>query len=239
MMEQVLTEEETKAENHETKAEEKAVVSEPDEQLPEMETESPAESVEQVDEDAKTIESNTEETIESGWQEVAQKLMELEKLFEERIAHTTFEEQSRVNMHKELQQYKEGMYGRIMQPLLMDIIALREDMLKTVSWLEKKSPEERIVSLEDFAEYPKGELSWLLEKYDVNSYQSEAGSEFSAHRHKAVKTLATDKKDEHGKIAFSLSNGYKYNDRVIYTERVVRYVYEEPNAAETEENNNE
>ena len=185
--------------------------------------------------DAAAVAGEETDKAESKLQEVAEKLASLEKLFEARISYTTFEEQSRVNMHKELQKYKEGMYGRIMQPLLMDIIGLREDMLKTIAGCEKRAPEEQAIPLADFSAYANQDLTWLLEKYDVNSYQSEAGSEFSAHRHKTAKTVLTEEEGKHGKIAYSLSNGYEYNGRVIYLERVARYVYKKPQTELTEE----
>ena len=161
-------------------------------------------------------------------EEIASRLTKLEELFSQRIAHTDFEENSRQIMHKELEAYKSDMYASLLKPLLMDVIEVREDIFKTTARYESKPEEEQVLPLSKFMEYATMDLASLLEKYDVEDWQSNPGDDFRPGRQKGQKKVPTNEKNLHGKIAKSLSRGYLCKGKVIRPERVSLYVYEAP-----------
>lgn len=193
-------------------------------------------SVEDSDEIEKTGKDDEKETgLEKNMviDRIVEKIGKLEKLFEERIRFTDFEENSRKEMYAELQKYKTGLYSEMVKPLLREIIDVRESMLKAVAKyqnMEEKNAEKILAELKSYAD---DDILSLLENYGVEIYQSEPGNDFSATKQRLRKPFVkTTEAELQGKIAESLSFGYTYNGQTIYGEWVKRYIYEASNQKE-------
>lgn len=178
----------------------------------------------------KAVEDKLKEEVSennTGTEKVLKKIDELEKLFEERIRFTDFEENSRKEMYSELQKHKAGLFSEMVKPLLREIIDVRESMLKAVAKYQNEEEKNSEKILAEFKSYADDDILSLLENYGVEVYQSEPGNDFSATKQRLRKPFVkTTEAKLQGKIAESLSSGYTYNGQTIYGEWVKRYIYE-------------
>lgn len=166
-------------------------------------------------------------------QEILKQIELLNNMFETRIMHTDHEEKIVDQMHKELQKYKEDMYAQLIRPILLDVIEVRDSIMRmTVTYLSKPEGEQSIPN-KTFSDYAF-DLQDILEKNSVEIYRSEVGDDFTPIKQRAVKKVSTLDENLHGKIAESLSCGYSYNGRTISAEKINVYFYEKP----VEENEN-
>ncbi|SHM31633.1 nucleotide exchange factor GrpE [Ruminococcus flavefaciens] len=177
--------------------------------------------------------------IESFCQNFSTQLSDLEQLFSKRIMHADYEDKVIDQMHSELQKYKEDMYAQLVRPILLDIIEVRDSILRIAATYQSKPEGERDIPNKTFSDYSY-DLQDILEKNNVEIYRSKIGDDFIPIRQRAMKKEVTHDESLHGKIAESLSCGYCYNGRVISAEKVSVYYYEklEETKIESEENAN-
>ena len=160
-------------------------------------------------------------------QQLSKQISSMEELFKKRISYTDYEEKIVNQMHAELQKYKDDLYSQMIRPIFADVIEVREFILnKSAEYYQSmdNKPED---SLKKIFDYLLGFLKNILEKNNVEIYQSECGELFDPRKHRIVKKEKTDDKLLHGKIAKRQSCGYRYCGRVIYTEKVMVYFYEQ------------
>lgn len=148
----------------------------------------------------------------------------LETLFNKRIMHADYEDKVIDQLHGELQKYKGDLYAQLIRPILLDIIAVRDSIMRNVSIYSGKPEGERDIPNKMFADYAY-ELQDILEKYNVEVYSSAEGDNFIPMKQRVVKKEIIDDESLHGKIAESLSSGYSYEGRVISNEKVSVYFY--------------
>ena len=165
--------------------------------------------------------------------QISGQLESLSELFQKRIMYAAHEEKVIDQMHKELQRYKEGLYVQLVRPILLDIIEVRDSIIRVGAVYRDKPEEEQAIPIKTFSDYADYDLQDILEKYNVEIYRSQPGDSFSPMRQRAVKKVTTEEEALHGKVAESLSCGYSYDGRVLSAEKVSVYTYEKP--AENEE----
>ena len=170
---------------------------------------------------------NLEEILET----LSQKMDQMNQLFVQKIQHTAHEEQIVDQMHAELQKYKSDMYAQLVRPILLDMIGIRDSIQKMTADLSAKG--EDTVPLKTFSDYAF-DIQDVLEKNNITIYDSEEGEEFIPVKHRAIKKVPTPVEELHGKIAESLSSGYDYMGKNISPEKVVIYVYKNPEETEGE-----
>lgn len=177
--------------------------------------------------------------IESFCQNFSTQLSDLEQLFSKRIMHADYEDKVIDQMHSELQKYKEDMYAQLVRPILLDIIEVRDSILRIAATYQSKPEGERDIPNKTFADYSY-DLQDILEKNNVEIYRSKAGDDFSPIKQRVIKKEVTHDEGLHGKIAESLSSGYSYTGRIISAEKVSVYYYEknEETINESEETEN-
>jgi len=185
--------------------------------------------------------SSNLELLQSEVAKIAEQTAELTKLFKARILHSEYETKVVDGMHKELQKYKEDMYSQLVRPILLDVINMRDSILRVAAEHMKKPEGEQSVSLKTFELYSYDAME-ILEKNNIEAYKSEADIAFIPVRQRVVSKTPTADKELHGKVAQSLSDGYSYMGKTIAPEKVAVYVYEEsqnPPPPEAVENNNQ
>ncbi len=169
--------------------------------------------------------------------ETQKKLLEsidsLNNLFNARIMHTDHEEKIVDQMHKELQKYKEDMYAQLVRPILLDVIEVRDSIMRMAATYLAKPEGEQNIPNKTFSDYAY-DLQDILEKNAVEIYRSKSGDDFTPIKQRVVKKVATADESLHGKVAESLSCGYSYNDRTISAEKITIYYYEKPVEQENE-----
>ena len=152
-------------------------------------------------------------------------LSSMETLFNKRIMHADYEDKVIDQLHAELQKYKEDLYSQLARPILLDIIEMRDSIMRVAAEYLKKPEGQQSIPNHVFEGYTY-DLQDILEKNNVEVYRSKKGDNFIPVRQKAVKKEATDDEGLHGKIAESLSSGYCYGGRVISAESVSVYFYQ-------------
>lgn len=157
---------------------------------------------------------------------LSDKMDSLNRLFSEKMRHTQHEEQIVTQMHTELQKYKEDMYAQLIRPVLLDIIEVRDSILRMADTYVKKPEGEQDIPNETFAKYAF-DIQDILEKNGTEIYKSKPEDDFVPVKQRAIKKVVTGKNELHGKVAESLSCGYNYNGRTISAEKIAVYYYEE------------
>lgn len=165
--------------------------------------------------------------------ELNEKMDQMNLLFRQKIQHTTHEEKIVDQMHAELQKYKDDMYAQLVRPILLDIIEIRDSIRRVSENFASKPEEERVIPLKTFSDYTF-DIQDVLEKNNITIYDSEAGDDFNALKHRAIKKVTTPVEELHGKIAESLSSGYEYLGKTISPEKVAVYIYQKPENTEGE-----
>jgi len=158
---------------------------------------------------------------------LSEQLAALEKLFNTRIMHAAHEDRIIEQMHKELQQYKNDLYSQLVRPILMDIIDVRDSIMRLAAVYRAKPEGEQNIPNKTFADYSY-DLQDILEKNNVEIYRSNPGDAFVPVRQRVIKKVPTADESLHGKVAETMTCGYSYNGRVISPEKISIYYYEKP-----------
>lgn len=234
MLGSTLTEDST--EDSTAVADEEVILQEVVEETSECVETSEAETVKPNDEQKEYKTDDGLSVISEGLQELSNKVEQMNQLFMQKIAHTTHEEKIVDQMHAELQRYKQDMYAQLVRPILLDIIEMRDSILRMSVNFAAKPEGEQNIPLKTFSDYAY-DVQDILEKNNITIYDSKEGDEFSPIKQKAIKKVITPVEELHGKIAESLSSGYEYLGRPISPEKVVVYVYQKPVSEEGDTNN--
>ena len=174
--------------------------------------------------------SKTDYTLEQileGTHCVSEQVAALTHIFNDKIMHSAHEEKIVDQMHRELQKYKEDMYAQLIRPILLDIIEVRDSIMRVSAVYRAKSEDEQSIPNQTFSDYAY-DLQDILEKHNVEIYRSQIGDSFTPIKQRAVKKVSTPNQSLHGKIAESISCGYSYNGRTISAEKVSIYYFEKP-----------
>lgn len=149
----------------------------------------------------------------------------LNKLFQARIRYTDHEEKVIDQMHKELQKYKEDMYAQLVRPILLDVIEVRDSILRmSGAYLTKPEGEQNIPN-KVFADYAL-DLQDILEKNQVEVYRSKPRDSFEPLKQRIIKKVVIQDETMHGRVAESLSCGYSYKGQAISPEKIAIYFWE-------------
>ena len=188
-----------------------------------------SDSKENVSDDGSTL-----TRIELICEHLSEQISAMETLFSKRIMHTEYEDKIIDQMHSELQRYKEDLYSQMIRAILLDVIEVRDSIMRNaVTYLAKPKGEQSIPN-DIFATYAC-DLQNILEKNNVEIYRSNSGDSFVPLKQRVVKKEITDYESLHGKIAESLSNGYNFGGRVISAEKVSVYLYQKTEKDEGED----
>lgn len=128
-------------------------------------------------------------------------------------------------LHDELEYYKKDSAGRFAEQLIKAVIKVRNNMKKVI-----KSERWQGMPLEDVKkeyEYAFDDLTDLLEMQNVDEFEAKEGDIFDGTRQQASKIEITDNPELDKKVKISLSPGFTKDGKVIITERVVVYKYQE------------
>ena len=181
------------------------------------------------------VDNDAIKTLLNGVTKLGEQINGLSKLFEAKILHTDHEEKIVDQMHKELQRYKEDMYSQLVRPILLDIIEIRDSILRIALAHQSKPDGEQSIPLKTFEMYAS-DVQEILEKNSIEIYKSEINTAFVPIRQRVAKKISTSDESLHGKIAESQSDGYSYMEKTIVPEKVAIYFYE-PQQIKTESNN--
>ena len=170
---------------------------------------------------------NSLDAVTKAVEELSKKMDDMNALFVQKIQHTTHEEKIVDQMHSELQKYKDDMYSQLVRPILLDIIDVRDSILRMSKSYALKPEGEQSVPLKVFSDYAY-DVQDILEKNNISIYEGSEGDDFVPIKQRPVKKIETAVSELHGKVAESLSPGYDYMGKTISPEKVAVYLYKEP-----------
>lgn len=176
------------------------------------------------------------EQLNQTQQQLAERMGALNELFSQRILYAAHEEKIVDQMHRELQKYKEDLYAQLLRPILLDIVEVRDSILRIAATYLARPEGEQSIPNKTFSDYSY-DLQDILEKNNVEIYHSAGGDTFTPIRQRVIKKVPTADESLHGKVAESLSSGYSYGSKILSPEKISVYIYEKP--AENCENVND
>ena len=186
-----------------------------------------------IEKNSETEPTDSVDTILQAIGSLTEKVEQLGKQFDAKIMHTTHEEKIVDQMHAELQKYKEDMYAQLVRPILMDIIEVRDSIMRMSKTFSERPEAEQVVPLKTFSDYAF-DVQDILEKNNITIYKSNEGDTFTPIKQRVIKKVNTPVEELHGKIAESLSDGYEYMGKTLSPERVAIYVCDETENKEGE-----
>lgn len=158
--------------------------------------------------------------------ELSNKIESMNTLFLKKIQHTECEEKILDQMHAELGKYKEDLYSQLVRPILLDIIEVRDSITRMTAIYKNKPEGEQDIPNKLFSDFAY-DIQDILERQEVELYNSLTGDEFQPGKQRAIKRVPTTQADLHGKIAESMSSGYIYRQRILSPEKVSIYYFQE------------
>lgn len=165
-----------------------------------------------------------EEVLNAQYQ-ILEQMDALNKLFNAKIMRNVHEEKIVDQMHKELTKYKEDMYAQLIRPILLDVIDVRDSIMRMAAAYLAKPEGEQSIPNKTFFDYSY-DLQDILEKNNVEIYRSKSGDKFEPSRQRIIKKILTQDENMHGVVAESLSCGYQYKGRTISAEKIAVYFFE-------------
>ena len=153
------------------------------------------------------------------------KLVKMNELFMNKIQNIDFERNVTDKLHKELQEYKNDLYFKLIKPFVIDLINIRESIRRNLINFTELTEENKIELLRSYSE----EIEISLENNDIEIYETnlEEDNSLNTQKQKIVKQTEVSEKELHGKVIKAISNGYKYQGKVIFPEKVEVSVYKE------------
>ncbi len=154
--------------------------------------------------------------------ELAAHIEDLQRLFAARILHAEAEGQANARLHSELQAHKNDLYGKLVKPVLSDVLTVREHVLKLSAHHRQRAAEEQAVSLPTFESFAD-DLAQILEENDVEIRRSEPGALYDPQWHQVVGKVDTDDIAIHRTIATVVGDAYSFQGRPLARQRVTVY----------------
>jgi molecular chaperone GrpE (heat shock protein) len=182
-------------------------------------------SAEPVDSGESSALASNLDSISDELTALVKKAEKLEELFNQKILRSQQESQIIDQMHAELQEYKNDLYMKMIRPILIDLIELREHILKLSSDLEGKP-------LRVFSSFSY-DLAQTLENNGVTIYQAQIGELFDPRKHKVVEKVFTGEEGQDKTIASLIGEGYSYSDRPLSAQKVRVFSFDESAAEST------
>lgn len=137
----------------------------------------------------------------------------------------------------ELQKLREGLYEKILKPLLCDVIDIADDIHRMLRAYASKS--EETVQIEKFMsvlEIYESDIEDILGKYGVDVYSCPEEL-FNPQKQKIVKIVQTDDADKNRCVAERITKGFALDGKMIRPERVNVYKYQEQENSQEEKDN--
>lgn len=166
---------------------------------------------------------------ETGWlphlQAIGTKLEALHQDFETKLKYDAAKDRQLDALHKELQAHREDLYFKILRPVLMDLIAMYDDLHSIARHEDGRNPadvsegETRMRrNLASFVDT----IEEILERYGVSAY-SEEGDTVSPQRQRSIKQVEISDPGQDRRIAERLRVGFRYGDKVLRPEIVATF----------------
>lgn len=163
----------------------------------------------------------------------------LSEQFKARISKTDYEEATLKRISDELDEHRSGLYRKIVEPLINEVIDVHQDMSATIASYRRKAEEGDRDDLaarirRDLDEF-RLMLGDILRNWNVEVWRPEPGEPLEPLRCRAVRAVPTGDRDCHRTVAESLTCGYAFEGKILRPAQVVAFTYKPKPEAESEE----
>ena len=150
--------------------------------------------------------------------------------FQGKLKYDQHKEKIIDNLHNELQEHKNDLLKRLLQPMMMDVIQTIDDVNKLIHhYRQKEAAKIEPQKLLELMESIPDDLEHLLYRQGVESFQC-LEPVFNPIRQRAIKTVPTSDQAKDKMIIQSLRNGYEWEGKILRPEMVEVYVYSDSKA---------
>ena len=158
-------------------------------------------------------------------QAIGTQLEALHQDFETKLKYDEAKDRQFDALHKELQAHRDDLYFKILRPVLMDLIAMYDDLHSIARHEDGRNPadlsdgEVRMRrNLASFADT----IEEILERYGVTAFTDE-GDTVLPQRQRSIKQVETSGVGQDRRIAERLRKGFCHGDKVLRPEIVATY----------------
>ena len=162
----------------------------------------------------------------------------LSEQFKARISKTDYEEATLKRISDELDEQRSGLYRKIVEPLINEVIDVHQDMSATIASYRRKAEEGDRDDLaarirRDLDEF-RLMLGDILCNWNVEVWRPEPGEPLEPLRCRAVRAVPTGDRDCHRTVAESLTCGYAFEGKILRPAQVVAFTYKSKPEAESD-----
>lgn len=162
----------------------------------------------------------------------------LSEQFKARISKTDYEEATLKRISDELDEHRSGLYRKIVEPLINEVIDVHQDMSATIASYRRKAEEGDRDDLaarirRDLDEF-RLMLGDILRNWNVEVWRPEPGEPLEPLRCRAVRAVPTGDRDCHRTVAESLTCGYAFEGKILRPAQVVAFTYKPKPEAESD-----
>lgn len=158
----------------------------------------------------------------------------LERQFESKLKYDQTKDRVIDSLHQELQQYRQGLHFVLLRPVLVDLIALYDDLgqIADSSAADAAESSAMQVMLRNLVSF-QATVEEILWRQDVEAFTVE-GHTFDGKRQRSIHVEPTSDKDQDRWVARRLRKGFAYQERVLRPEIVTTYRFAGDAAASPE-----
>lgn len=170
-----------------------------------------------------------EDGVEAALAALEARVGRLSDQFETRIKKSDYEDAMLKRLSDELDEHRNDLYRKIVEPLINEVISMHEGMTRTVMLFRRKAGEEGLSGIAGelkyaFEEYWKV-LGDILRTWNVEVWSPAVGDEMEPGRCRAVRGVPTDDKARHRTVAEVVTPCYLLDGKVLSAAQVAAYAY--------------
>ena len=158
---------------------------------------------------------------------IMENLQELAQQFREKIAVDAHKEKLFDDLHREVQQYKNGALEDVSRHMELDIIQLIDSLCKTIDAFAAAELGDAAQKIWNLLQGTETDLRDILYRQGIDPYQT-PGDDVDVTRQTIVATVPTDNPEQDRKLCARLAPGWHKNgqEKPLRPERVTVYLYE-------------
>jgi len=174
--------------------------------------------------------------FQAGLEKIMVSITGLQQSFNAKIRFDASKERIIDSLHKELQDYRDGLHAKILRPVFLDLIAMHDDLRNLVRFnnnLDQESGEAALRLRQNLVSFQQS-IEDVLEKHGVTGYE-EPGDLYSAQRQRALRTENTDDAAMDRIVSERIRKGFEYDGKVLRPEIVNIYKFNGTTQKSTQE----
>lgn len=181
----------------------------------------------------------SDEQVFSRLDNIEGKLDLLFREFQGKLKYDSHKDKIIDELHRELQDYKDGMIKKHLKSMIMDLIKIIDNIRRLTEHYKAQNPSnadpKKLIRL---LENIPSDLEDLCHLQGVEPYTCK-GKNFDATRQRVLKKIETKDIVKDKTIAMSLRPGYEWDEKIIRPELVAVYVYSEGSVEKEVRNSDE